>query len=290
MKTLKKFFSLVLVLALSLIVFAGCKNNGQESDVAQNQEEHTDKTEDGAKTKITIAASPTPHVEILNQVKDLLAEQGYQLEIIEFSDYVQPNLVVDEEDVDANYFQHQPYLDDFNKEQGTKLVSVAKIHYEPLGVYAGKSSDLPDIPDGAIIGIPNDTTNEARALLLLESNGLIRIKEGAGLAATKNDIVENPHNIEIVELEAAQISRRISEFDFIVLNGNYALDAGLNISDAIAKEEQDSEAAQKYANIVAVKEGNEEREDIKALIEALKSDKIKQYINDTYKGAVVPMD
>lgn len=290
MKTLKKFISLILVMTLSLTIFASCQNNEQEPDKIQNQGDQLDNTEGEGKTKITVAASPTPHAEILNQAKDLLAEKGYELEIIEFSDYVQPNLVVNEGDVDANYVQHEPYLDDFNKEQGTNLVSVAKIHYEPLGVYAGKSSDLENIPDGATIAVPNDTTNEARALLLLESNGVIKIKEGAGLAATKKDIAENTHNVDIVELEAAQISRRMSEFDFVVLNGNYALDAGLNISDAIAKEEQNSESAQKYANIIAVKEGNEEREDIKALIEALKSDKIKEYINDTYKGAVVSMD
>lgn len=294
MKSLKKFFSLMLVLALSLAVFAGCQNNGQEPaekpEESQKEEEPAEKPEEEAKTKITVAASPTPHAEILAQVKDVLAEQGYELEVTEFSDYVQPNLVVDSGEIDANYFQHQPYLDDFNKEKGTKIVSVAKIHYEPLAIYAGKSSDLANIPDGATIVVPNDTTNEARALLLLEANGLITIKEGAGLAATKNDIAENPHNIEIVELEAAQVSRRISEVDFVVLNGNYALDAGLNISDAVAKEEQDSEAAQTYANIIAVKEGNENEEKIKALVEALKSDKVKQYINDTYKGAVVPID
>jgi len=285
MKNIKKLLLLVLVSALSLTVLAGCQSK-EEAPAEQ-----TPATETPAElTKITVAASPTPHAEILAQVKDALAEKGYELEVIEFTDYVQPNLVVDEGDIDANFFQHQPYLDNFNEEKGTKLVSVATIHYEPLAVYAGKSTDIANVPDGASIAVPNDTTNEARALLLLETNGLIKLKEGAGLAATKNDIAENPHNIEIVELEAAQVSRVIEEVDFVVLNGNYALDAGLNVADAVAKEEQESEAAKVYANILVVKEGNEENEKIKALIEVLKSDKIKQFIADTYKGAVIAMD
>lgn len=292
MKNLKKLFLLVLAAALSLTVFVGCQNNEQapEEKPAEETPAAEEPTEGAAKGKITVAASPTPHAEILAQVKDVLAEKGYELEVVEFTDYVQPNLVVDEGDIDVNFFQHQPYLDNFNEEKGTKLVSIASIHYEPLAVYAGKSSDLANIPDGASIAVPNDTTNEARALLLLETNGLIKIKDGVGLAATKNDIAENPHNIEIVELEAAQVSRVIDEVDFVVLNGNYALDAGLNVADAVAKEEQESEAAQVYANIIVVKEGNEEREDIQALVEALKSDAVKQYINETYKGAVVAID
>ncbi|WMJ77599.1 MULTISPECIES: MetQ/NlpA family ABC transporter substrate-binding protein [unclassified Sedimentibacter] len=287
---MKKYIKLLLVvsiLVLSLAIFAGCQRNEQASEEKPEAEVPS---ESMAKGKITVAASPTPHAEILAQAKDILAEQGYELEIIEFSDYVQPNLVVDAGDVDANFFQHKPYLDNFNEENGTNLVSVAPIHYEPLAIYAGKSENLSDIPDGAAIAVPSDTTNEARALLLLEANGLIEIKEGAGLAATKNDIEKNPHNIEIIELEAAQVSRVIGEVDFVVLNGNYALSAGLNVSDALAKEEQYSDAAQVYANILVVKEGNEEREDVKALIEALKSDEVKQYIDETYNGAVVAID
>ena len=281
MKNIKKVILLALVLVLSLTLIVGWQNNEPDKDSPSAEE---------TKGKITVAASPTPHAQILAQVKDVLTEQGYELEVVEFTDYVQPNLVVDAGDVDANFFQHQPYLDNFNEENNTRLVSIAPVHYEPLAIYAGKSADLSNVPDGAAIAVPNDTTNEARALLLLETNGLIKLKEGAGFAATKNDIAENPHNIEIVELEAAQVSRVIDEVDFVVLNGNYALDAGLNVADAVAKEEQESEAAQTYANIIAVKEGNEEREDIKALIEALKSDEVKQYINDTYKGAVVAID
>lgn len=290
MKNIKKLLLLALVLALSLTVFVGCQSNEPVKESPQAEEPTEEPTEGTTKGKITVAASPTPHAEILEQVKPILAEQGIELEVVEFTDYVQPNLVVDAGDIDVNFFQHKPYLDNFNEENKTKLASIADIHYEPLAVYAGKSTDLANIPNGASIAVPNDTTNEARALLLLETNGLIKIKEGAGLAATKNDIVENPHNIEIVELKAAQVSRVIDEVDFVVLNGNYALDAGLKVTDAVAKEEQESEAAKVYANIIVVKEGNENREDIKALVDALKSDAVKQYINETYKGAVVAID
>ncbi len=239
---------------------------------------------------ITVAASPTPHAEILEAAKDLLKEKGYTLEIKEFDDYPQQNVVVDEGEFDANYFQHQPYLDNFNEEKGSDLVSAAKIHYEPLGIYPGASEELENIKDGAKIAVPNDATNEARALLLLEENGIITLKEDAGLNATKKDVEENPHNIEIVELDAAQIARVVEELDFVVLNGNYALDAGFNVqTDAIAKEEADSEAAQTYANIIAVKKENKDSEKIKALVEVLQSEEIGKFITDTYEGAVVPM-
>lgn len=239
---------------------------------------------------ITVAASPTPHAEILEAAKDLLKEKGYTLEIKEFDDYPQQNVVVDEGEFDANYFQHQPYLDNFNEEKGSDLVSAAKIHYEPLGIYPGASDDLENIKDGAKIAVPNDATNEARALLLLEENGIITLKEDAGLNATKKDVEKNPHNIEIVELDAAQIARVVEELDFVILNGNYALDAGFNVqTDAIAKEEADSEAAQTYANIIAVKKENKDSEKIKALVEVLQSEEIGKFITDTYEGAVVPM-
>lgn len=239
---------------------------------------------------ITVAASPTPHAEILEAAKDLLKEKGYTLEIKEFDDYPQQNVVVDEGEFDANYFQHQPYLDNFNEEKGSDLVSAAKIHYEPLGIYPGASENLENIKDGAKIAVPNDATNEARALLLLEENGIITLKEDAGLNATKKDVEENPHNIEIVELDAAQIARVVEELDFVILNGNYALDAGFNVqTDAIAKEEADSEAAQTYANIIAVKKESKDSEKIKALVEVLQSEEIGKFITDTYEGAVVPM-
>lgn len=292
MKNIKKVLLVALVLALAVSVF-GCTKNEQKDEPAPSEQTPPEETpsENKELTKITVAASPVPHAEILAQIKSDLADKGYELDVVEFSDYVQPNMVVEAGDIDANFFQHKPYLDNFNEEKKTNIVSVAAVHYEPLGIYPGKSSDLANIPNGAAIAVPNDTTNEARALLLLEANGIIRIREGAGLTATKKDIVENPHNVDIIELEAAQVPRVVAETDFVVLNGNYALEAGFNVeSDALAKEEQDSEAATTYANILCVKKGNEETEKTKALIEALKSDKVKKFIAETYKGAAIAMD
>jgi len=241
-------------------------------------------------TAITVAASPTPHAEILEVAKEVLAKDGYELEITEFVDYVQPNLVVEQGELLANYFQHQPYLDDFNVQNDTHLVTVAAIHYEPLGIYPGKTASLADLAEGAQVAVPNDTTNEARALLLLETNGLIKIDPAAGLSATKNDIIENPLNLEIVELEAAQLARSLQDVDIAVINGNYAIEAGLNASsDALAKEEKDSLAATTYANILVVKEGNENNEGIQALAKALQSDEVRTFIEETYQGAVVAM-
>ncbi len=240
---------------------------------------------------ITVAASPTPHAEILAEAAKILEEQGWTLEVTEFEDYVQPNLVVDGGEFDANYFQHIPYLDSFNEEQGTELVNAGGIHYEPFGIYPGTKTSLDELEEGDVIAVPNDTTNEARALLLLQDNGIITLAEDAGLTATVNDIVENPLGIEIQELEAAQVSRVVDEVAFVVLNGNYALAAGFSVAnDSIAYESSDSEAAKTYVNVIAVKAGNEEREDIKALVDVLKSDEIKAFINDTYDGAVIPFE
>ena len=240
---------------------------------------------------ITVAASATPHAEILEQAKPLLEEQGWDLEVTVFDDYVQPNLVVESGDFDANYFQHIPYLENFNEEQGTHLVNAGGIHYEPFGIYPGTKGTLDELEDGDTIAVPNDTTNEARALLLLEANGVIKLKEDAGLTATVKDIEENPHNVEIQELEAAQVPRVKDEVAFVVLNGNYALQAGFSVAkDAIAYETSDSEAAKTYVNVIAVKEGNEDNEGIVALVDALKSDEIKDFINETYNGAVIPYE
>ena len=240
---------------------------------------------------ITVAASPTPHAEILAEAAKLLAAKGWTLKVTEFEDYVQPNLVVDSGEIDANYFQHVPYLNNFNTENGTALVSVAGIHYEPFGIYPGTKTDLSQIADGDVIAVPNDTTNEARALLLLQDNGIIKLKDDAGLEATKKDITENPHNIEIQELEAAQVSRVKGEVAFVVLNGNYALEAGFSVAhDAVAYETSDSTAAQTYVNVLVVKKGNENNEGVQALAEVLKSEEIRQYILNTYDGAVVPFD
>ena len=243
----------------------------------------------GETTTITVGASPAPHAEILEVAKDILAEQGITLEIQQFTDYVMPNNAVEDGSIDANYFQHITYMNDFNEENGTHLVSVAEIHYEPFGLYAGKIDSLDALADGAQIGVPNDATNEARALLLLEQEGLITLAEDAGLTATVLDIVENPKNLEIVEMEAAQLPQRLADLDMAVINGNYAIDAGLSIADALAVEASDGEAAQAYANVLVVKEGNENNEAILALVDALQSDEVKSYIEETYSGAVVPL-
>ena len=240
---------------------------------------------------ITVAASETPHSEILEAAKPILEEEGYDLEVTVFDDYVQPNEVVESGDFDANYFQHIPYLNSFNEEKGTHLVNVGGIHYEPFGIYPGTKSSLDDIADGDTIAVPNDTTNEARALLLLQDNGIIKLKDGAGLEATVNDIEENPYNVEIVELAAEQVARVAEETSYIVLNGNYALQAGYSVSkDALAYETSDSEAAKTYVNVIAVKEGNENSDKIKALVDVLKSDEIKDFINEKYDGAVIPFE
>ena len=243
-----------------------------------------------AEKTITIAASPTPHAEILKVAADVLAKDGWTLEITEYSDYVVPNNVVDDGEMDANYFQHQPYLDTFNAENGTALVSVAAIHYEPFGIYAGLKSGVEGLEEGDQIAIPNDGSNRARALLLLQEKGLITLAEGVGMAATVLDIVENPLNIEIVEMEAAQIAGVRDSVALAVINGNYALLAGLNVSkDAIAAEDAASVSATTYANVLVVKEGSEDSEKIQVLKAALMSQEVKDFINETYTGAVVPL-
>lgn len=269
---MKKSFLLGAVSILVFSLLTGCGN------VANTTEQ-----------KIVVGASTSPHAEILEKAKPLLEEKGYELEIKEFSDYVMPNTSLEDGALDANYFQHQPYLDDFNVNKGTHLVSVAAIHYEPLGIYAGSSLSLDEVKDGAKIAVPNDTTNEARALLLLETEGMIKLNSEAGLAATAKDITENPHNIEIVEIEAAQLVRTLQDVDFAVINGNYALQGGLNVNDALAKEESDSVAAQTYANVLVIREGDEAREGIKALVEVLQSKEIADFIDEKYQGSVVSM-
>lgn len=253
----------------------------------------TEAAKDGAGEKITVAASVTPHAEILAKAKEILAGQGYDLEVKEFEDYVQPNNVVESGEFDANYFQHVNYLNSFNEENGTHLTIAenGKIHYEPFGIYGGTKKSLDEVADGDAIAVPNDTTNEARALLLLQQEGLIKLKDGAGITATVNDIAENPHNLKIVEIEAAQVSKQLPDVAYAVINGNYAMQAGLSVEkDALAVESADGDAIQQYVNIIAVKEGNESLPKIKALTDVLHSDEIKQFINDTYKGSVVPYE
>ena len=276
----KKILALALAGVLVVGALTGCGSSKSESS--------DKKTDD---KKITVAASATPHAEILEEAKTLLKDKGYELEVKVFDDYVQPNNVVESGEFDANYFQHVPYLEQFNEEKGTHLVVAGKIHYEPFGIYPGTKKDLKDIAKGDKIAVPNDTTNEARALLLLQDNGIIKLKDGAGIKATVNDIEENPNNIEIVELEAAQVPRVVNEVAYVVLNGNYALEANYTVKkDALAYEKSDSEAAKTYVNVIAVKEGNENSEKIKALVDVLKSDSIKKFINEMYDGAVIVYD
>ena len=267
--TLKKALALALTGAVLVGAFAGC---GAKKDSGDKKETK----------KIVIGASPSPHADILKVAKKELKKEGYELEIKEYSDYVQPNTALESGDLDANYFQHKPYLDDFNKQKKTHLVSAGTIHYEPFGIFPGKTKTLKALKNGATVAVPNDTTNEARALLLLQDQGLIKLKDGAGLTATKKDIVENKKDLAIKEIEAAQIPRSLKDVDIAVVNGNYALEAGLKVNkDALATEDADS--------IGAKTKGNEKTDATKALIKALKSDTVKKYINDKYDGAVVPL-
>lgn len=313
----KKFVAGILTAALAFGVLTACgsssetttapsTDNAAEAEISEPEaepaaEEEAEAPADEApaeaeaavesKGTITVAASPTPHAEILEQAKAILAEQGWDLEVTEFEDYVLPNMVVDSGEIDANYFQHIPYLESFNEENGTHLVNAGGIHYEPFGIYPGTKSDLSTLESGDVIAVPNDTTNEARALLLLQDNGILTLKDGVGLVATVRDIVDNPYDIEIQELEAAQVPRVKDEVAFAVMNGNYAMEAGFSVSkDAVAYELSDSEAAQTYVNVIAVLEGNENNEGIKALVEVLKSDEIADYINNTYDGGVIPFN
>jgi D-methionine transport system substrate-binding protein len=267
---MKKTFAILLSILLLTGLLAGC---GKASD-----------------KKIVIGASPTPHAEILEVAAEILKEKGYELEIREFTDYVLPNTTLNAKDIDANYFQHQPYLEKFNQEHNTRIIALGGIHYEPMGIYPGKTATLEDLPEGAKIAIPNDGTNEARALLLLEKAGLIKLKDGADLNATVLDIVENPKKLDILEVEAAQVAISLQDVDLGVLNGNYALGIGLNVvEDSLLREEGLDSPAGKFINVLAVHADDANREDLKALLEALKSEKVRQFIEEKYKGSVVPV-
>ena len=274
----KKILTLALT-ALTLVTFTACGTTTADKGGTTEKELKT----------IVVGATPSPHAEILKQVQPILKEEGYNLEIKEYTDYVQPNLAVDNGDLEANYFQHITYLEGFNEENKTHLVSVGSLHYEPFGIYARQTQSLDELKDGATVAVPNDTTNEARALLLLEQEGLIQLKEGAGLNATKNDIEENTKNLKIIEAEAAQIPHSLQDVDIAVINGNYALGAGLNVGkDALAIEDSGSESVQAYKNVLVVKEGNEDKEEVKALIKALQSEEIQTFMKENYDGAVLP--
>ena len=278
----------LLSLALCLSLFAGCSNSAATTTTTAAAGEGATTAASGSAVTLKVGATPNPHAEILAQIKDLLAQEGITLEVVEFTDYPLINTALNDGSLDANFFQHKPYLDNYNLENKTELVSVGTVHYEPMGIFAGKTKTLEELKDGATIAVPNDTTNEARALLLLEAEGLIKIKEGAGINATKTDIVENPKNLKIEELAAEQLPRSLPDVDLAVINGNYALQGGLKVTDALATEASDSLAAETYANVIAVRKGDESRPEIKKLVEALNSDTIRQYIEDTYEGAVVP--
>lgn len=278
---MKKLLALLLGLTMALGL-AACGSTPAETEGEEPKEGENTET-----VTLTVAASPTPHAEILQQVVDPLKEEGIDLVIKEYTDYNLPNTAVEEGEVDANYFQHTPYMNTFNVEHETHLVSVAEIHFEPLGLYAGKTASLEDLPDGAVIAIPNDSTNEGRALMLLEAQGLITLKEDAGLECTPNDIAENPKDLDFKELEAAMVPQVIDEVDFAIINSNYAIQANLDpTKDALVSENADDA---KYPNIICVKEGNENNEAILKLVEALKSDAVRTFIEDNYNGAVVPM-
>ncbi len=275
---MKKVLSVLVITVLAVGLFAGCGNGASQGTTA-----------DGDQT-IIVGASPTPHAEILAVTEEILQAEGYSLKIQEFTDYVQPNLTLENGEIDANFFQHLPYLEDFNEKNDTNLVSAGVVHYEPLGLYAGKTASLDALADGANIAIPNDTTNEARALLLLETLEMIKLDPSVGMEATPKDIVDNPKNLKFTELEAAQLARSLEDVDLAVINGNYAIEAGLNAdSDALAKEEKDSLAAQTFANIIAVRAGEEASDKSKALVKALNSDAVKTFIKENYAGAVVPI-
>ena len=301
---MKKLISATLAASLALSL-AACGSSASTDSVAASSEaastestaasseaaESTAETSELAGTTLKVAASPTPHAEILNVAKEVLAEQGIDLEVVEFSDYVQPNLVTESGEVDANYFQHTPYLDSFNEENGTHLVSVGAVHYEPFGIYGNGVTDLKDLAKGATIIIPADDSNETRALFLLQQEGLIKLPDDADAAkgvSTLDIVDDGGYNIVTVQADTvpAQL-KNAATGSIAVINGNYALAAGLKISDALASEDANGAAAQTYANIIAVRAGDENSPKTQALLKALKTDAVKQYIADTYNGAVV---
>lgn len=286
MKHLKKILAFSMALALTVIT-AGCGDKAETAPTSEAESEAvSSESASGETVTVKVGASPAPHAEILESIKPLLEEQGVILKIQEFTDYVLPNKALESGDIDANYFQHLPYLENFNQENGTDLVSAAAIHFEPLGVYPGKSAAVDALPDKASIAVPNDPTNEARALLLLEKLGLITMKEDAGLESTPLDIVENPKNIQFEEIEAAQLPNVLPDVDLAVINGNYAVSAGI-ADTVLTTEDKESEAAKKFANIIAVKAGDEERPEIQKLVEALQSEEIANFISEKYNGTVI---
>ena len=290
MKKISKFLALALTLALALSL-AACGGDSGAKDTtppeSQPAGESVAPNEGSDPVVVRVGATPAPHAAVLEVVKELLKEQNIDLQIQEFDDYILPNTAVEDGSLDANYFQHITYMNNFNEENGTHLVNVAEVHYEPFAIYAGKTASLDELADGATIAVPNDGTNEARALMLLEAQGLLKLREGAGLAATKDDIAENPHNYEIQELTANLLTTTLQDVDIAIINGNYALGAGLTEDDALVFEDA-AAAAAPYVNVLVVKEGRENDEAIKALVKALQTDEVKQFMQDNYGSADVP--
>lgn len=244
---------------------------------------------DGDEVTVKVGASPAPHAVILEAAAPALEAEGITLDIVEYQDYVQPNANLADGELDANYFQHVPYLDDYNEKNGTDLVPVAKVHFEPMGLYAGKAASLDELPDGATIAVPNDTTNEARALLLLQDQGLIKLDESKGLQATPRDITENPKNLEFLELDAPALPRALEDAELAVINANFALGAGVDTSKLLVAESADSLASETYANVLVVRAGEENEDTIKKIAEALHSEDVKKALEAEYGSAVVPL-
>lgn len=289
----RNVFKAIAFLFATALVITGCgkKNtsSSEKKEVLNVKDGEIPKPENGD-NKIVVGASPSPHAEILEEVKKILKKKGWELSIKEYSDYVQPNVALSSKDLDANYFQHKPYLDSYNEENKVDLISAGTIHYEPFGIFPGNTKKLEDLKDNATVGVPNDTTNEARALNLLAKTKLIELKKGAGIKATKKDIVKNPKHLNIKELEAAQIPRSLKDLDIAIINGNYAIEASLSPKkDSLLLEDEKSIGAKTYGNIIAVRKGENKTRKTLALINALRQDSIKKYINDKYDNAVVPL-
>ncbi len=276
MKYLAKLGTAILT---SCVLFTACTNGASTASTASTQETEV----------ITVGASLTPHAEILAQIEPLLAEQGYALEVVEYTDYILPNTALEAGDLDANFFQHTPYLEEFNAQNETDISAAVAVHFEPLGIYSNTHNDLQDIPHAAKIAVPNDATNEARALLLLQEEGILTLSPDVGISATKLDIIENPYQVEIVEIEASQLARVLPDVDFACINGNYALQGGLTAEDALTFEASSSLSAQTYANILAVQTEDLESDKTRALATALADESVKLFIENSYEGAVVPV-
>lgn len=274
---MKKIIKLLSVLLVITIVLAGCSSKSTETAPADSGEKKP--------VKLVVGATPVPHAEILNVVKPILQEKGIELEIKEFNDYVTPNTALNEKQLDANFFQHAPYMEDFAKQRNIELVAAAKVHVEPMGAYSSKIKSKDEIKNGAVIAIPNDATNEGRALLLLQKQGLIKLKDPNGLSQTPKDIVENSKNLKFNELEAPQLPRVLPDVDLAIINTNFALKANLNpLNDALFMEDKDSP----YANVLTVRPDNQNAPAIQELVKALNSDEVKKFLEDTYKGSIVP--